>query len=673
MHHRVRTILTIVGSIVTLSLFMVVYQLVHSNSVVNGESTPATGGVKLAITSASIPGDRKPVVSFKLTDAKGSPLRLTDVDANSLRFDIAVLKQETGTGRTFWENFVVNQVQGRDFVFKGETRKPALDTATQPGADSGGTFTDQGGGSFQYAFKAAVPAGFDPAATYRIGSQVTRDNRAAVSNATFDFVPSGGTKAQREVVTTAACNQCHDPLAVHGTTRRETDYCVTCHTGQNVDPQSGNSVEFRVLVHKIHSGANLPSVKAGKAYFIGGENHNFSDIVFPQDTRNCTTCHKGKQGDVWKTQPSAEACGACHDNVNFQTGANHGGGAQPNTACKTCHPADGQEFDLSVTGAHTIPDRSKQLRGVNFEIVNLTAKPGQSPTVVFNIKDNAGQPIKPSEMSSLSFVLSGPTTDYATIPVAETATGATATGDGNYSYTFTAKIPADATGTYAAGVQGILNQNLKDWAGNTVAARNVGFNKVAYAAVTGTVAQSRKQIVDVNNCNVCHEKLALHGGSRVNTEFCVLCHNPNNSDAVKRASVGGPLPPEPIDFKRLIHKIHTGEEQNDKLVIYGGGASNVRPIDLSEVRFPGDRRNCEKCHVPGSQLLNFARGVIPTTVKVGDKVVTSIPPITAACTGCHDSGPAKTHAAAQTVDGAESCKVCHNEGREFAVSKVHAR
>ncbi|MDO8669905.1 MAG: OmcA/MtrC family decaheme c-type cytochrome [Dehalococcoidia bacterium] len=677
MHHRVRMILTLLGAVAALVIFVVAFQFIQSARVATSESTPASEGVQLTVTSASIPGDRKPVVSFSLTDSKGSPLRLSDLDGNP-SFTIAVLQQESGTGRTYWENLTTSAARGANFTLNGKTTAPVLETVNRPGADSGGVFTDKGGGTYQYAFNRVLPQTVSNSSTMRIGGQVTRASRAYVSNSTLDFVPAGGAATSRVVVTTEACNRCHDPLSFHGGTRREVGLCVTCHTSQNIDPETGDTVEFRVMVHKIHRGVNLPSVKAGNPYFIVGYGQgvqDFSGIVWPQDTRNCTTCHTGPQGDVYKTQPSAEACGACHDNVNFKTGANHGGGAQPNTACKTCHPADGVEFDLSVSGSHAIPDKSKQLRGVNFEIVSVAnAKPGQSPTVVFNIKDNVGQIIKPSEMSSLSFILGGPTTDYSMIPVSETATGATAGADGNFSFTMQTKIPADAQGTYAVGVQGILNQNLKKSSGETIVGRNIGFNKVAYAAVTGNVAFPRKQIVDVKNCNVCHDRLGLHGGSRVNTEFCVICHNPNNSDVVKRATAGGPQPPESIDFKRLIHKIHTGEEQNDKLTIYGGGSSNIRAIDLSEVVFPGDRRNCVKCHVAGSQLLSFARqNTIPTEVKVGGKVVSSIPPISAACTGCHDSGPAKTHAAAQTVNGAESCVVCHNEGREFAVSAVHAR
>jgi len=61
---------------------------------------------------------------------------------------------------------------------------------------------------------------------------------------------------------------------------------------------TGNTVDMKVMVHKIHYGPNLPSVKAGKPYQIIGFGQSvadYSDVTFPQDIRNCTTCHKDTQ------------------------------------------------------------------------------------------------------------------------------------------------------------------------------------------------------------------------------------------------------------------------------------------------------------------------------------------------------------------------------------------
>ncbi|MDP2935006.1 MAG: hypothetical protein Q8O86_00780, partial [Dehalococcoidia bacterium] len=107
-----------------------------------------------------------------------------------------------------------------------------------------------------------------------------------------------------------------------------------------------------------------------------------------------------------------------------------------------------------VPVAHVLPTKSSQLRGVNFELVSFTnTKPGQNPTVQFSVKDKAGNPIAPSEMARIAFTLAGPTTEYQTEPpVRELANDATAVGGGAYSYTFQAKIPSGASGSWAVGV-----------------------------------------------------------------------------------------------------------------------------------------------------------------------------------------------------------------------------
>lgn len=639
-------------------------------------------GLKIQITSVTIPGDGRPVVEFTLTDGQGNLLSLSDLDANAVRFTIARIDTDPATGLTSYANYIVNTRAGAPFTFGGQTLQPALASATQPAADSGGRFVGKGNGVHTYTFSSALPSDFNKGATHVVGVQSSRGNRAALSNDVFYFVPSGGSPQVRQVVDTSACNQCHNPMKAHGA-RIDTRYCVTCHTPQNGDPASGLSLDFKVFIHKIHDAGNLASVKAGQPLFVGGENHNFSDVRFPQDVRNCTTCHKNApQADNWKNAPNAAACTSCHESVNPLTGQGHAGGAQTDATCKNCHTnTQNAEFDLSVPGAHLIPINSTQLRGINFDIVSFTdTKPGQNPTVVYSIKDKAGNTVPPSEMTSLSLVLAGPTYEYQTEPVvSEDARAAASLGDGTFSYTFKASIPGEASGSWAVGIQGYLIQAISGPRGSSVEVRDAGFNRVAYGAVTDAVPQPRKKIVALENCNQCHlaigspAGISIHGGSRRNTEFCVLCHNPNHT---------GGTPPVSVNFDFMIHRIHTGEEGLQSYVI---GTHNY-----NEVRFPGDRRDCQKCHLPQSNLIDFLRGgsqptivrqpLTPATTVTGRivnttaPVISSTPPISTACSGCHDSASVRAHAALQTApDGTETCIICHGEGADFAVSEAHAR
>ncbi len=664
---------------------------------VPGKSAPVPPGpgLKLQITKVEIGADNKPVVSFTLTDAKGNTVRPTDVDSGSLRFTIAKLVADKETGLTHYENYITADVKGADYTLKGEKKQAALASTLQvsSGMDTGGKLSE-GEAGYTYVFTNTLPADFDKSATTAVGGQVTRNSREFASNSVFSFVPAGGTPITREVVTTQNCNRCHDPMEGHGGQRIDTKLCVLCHTPQTTDPETGNTVDFKVMVHKLHSGADLPSVKAGKPYYIVGFQQNvtdFSTVGWPQDTRNCQTCHSGaKDGDNWKNAPSAAACTSCHDNVNLKTGENHPGGAQANDAsCKGCHPADsGKEFDASVVGAHTLPNNSKQLRGVKFEIVSVSdTKPGQKPTVVFSIKDNAGKTIDPKDMGNLALTLAGPTTDYAnrwTETVARppaTPSQAKDAGGGNYSYTFQNAIPSDATGSYAVGMEGYLIENINRADGTPLlgadkkplAVRDAGFNPVVSVAVTDAKPVARRKVVLRDNCNQCHQDLgnpagiSIHGGSRRNTEYCVLCHTPGLSDADNHPADKGA--PTPLQWKYLIHRVHTGEEGSTPYVLYG---SNGQGTDLSEVQYPGNRADCAKCHDKGTYLLPLPKNVLPATATTKGQLVNAIQPIAAACTACHDSAAAKAHAALNTApDKTETCAVCHGEGKEFAVGTVH--
>ena len=82
----------------------------------------------------------------------------------------------------------------------------------------------------------------------------------------YDAVP-------RDIVTTATCNRCHDPLAMHGSRWQSPQACSQCHNPTR-------NTRFDALIHAVHS--------AGEA---GG--HDFSEIEYPTDIKDCQVCHTG--------------------------------------------------------------------------------------------------------------------------------------------------------------------------------------------------------------------------------------------------------------------------------------------------------------------------------------------------------------------------------------------
>ncbi|HET9596673.1 MAG TPA: hypothetical protein VFP65_13880, partial [Anaeromyxobacteraceae bacterium] len=136
-------------------------------------------------------------------------------------------------------------------------------------------------------------------------------------NEEINFVPSGGTPsvARRQVVDTNGCVNCHSKFApeglvsneFHGGARMEANYCNVCHNPGRVSNPAANAPVF---VHRIH---NAKQLQAANVF------HGIDETAYPQDLRNCKACHTANaaQGGQYLTKPTREACGSCHDYVNF--------------------------------------------------------------------------------------------------------------------------------------------------------------------------------------------------------------------------------------------------------------------------------------------------------------------------------------------------------------------
>jgi OmcA/MtrC family decaheme c-type cytochrome len=466
------------------------------------------------------------------------------------------------------------------------------------------------------------------------------------------------------------------------------EMCVLCHTPQTVDPDTGNSVDMPVMIHKIHMGAELPSVvKGGKYQIIGfGQGVNdYSHIEIPTDKRNCTVCHEQNTGAAqaqnYLTRPTQAGCGSCHDNVNFRNGDDHAGLAQTNDSqCSLCHKAGiGEEFDITVPGAHVIPYKSKALGGINWAIVKVDdGAAGKKPTVTFTLKDAGGNPLAPSDFARLFAVLAGPATDYTTKFAGQATNGyvsedlSRATGSGGtYSYTFTNAIPEKATGTFSISLEGRRLQNIYEGLKKQQSVQYGAKNPVFYFSVDNSPVAPRRTVVTIEKCLACHVSLRLHGENRVDSiEHCVVCHNPVETDVARRPAADAPS--QSVDFRQMIHNIHGGEEiktffGTEDYVIYGfGGSKN----SFSEVKYPGRLASCDACHVNNSQMLPLSGSHAPVVNPRGYFSPTG--PETAACLSCHQSKAAASHALANTSSLGESCAACHGGSADFSVGKVHA-
>jgi len=665
-------------------------------------------GLTFTLVSANIAQDGTMNVDYKITDPKGLPLDpagITTPGAVSVSFVAAYIPK--------------GQTQFYSYTTRTQTSPITKVTAIQAGADSGGTTKQVADGEFIYTFKTKAAGqnntAWDPTATHRIGIYGSRnltefDLGTNYASNTMTWIPAGGAPANtRDVVRTASCNKCHDSLAFHGGSRIGMELCIMCHQPQTVDPDTGNTVDMKVFIHKLHMGSQLPSVIAGKPYQIIGFNQGVSDwstVNLPSDPRRCAHCHEDQkvtgatQSNNWLTNPSRAACGACHDDVDFASGKNHVNLPQvSDSQCTQCHIPQGElEFDASIIGAHTVPTQSTTNPGIVINLLKVdNGVAGKAPTVTFTSRDYSGAAVTMAQLTGgsnrIAFVMAGPTSDYGytsfgpdvTTPgyVSENPVStAKCDAGGTCTYTFTHTVPAKATGTFAIGVEARRGSVLLPGTTQQLNSEYGAINKVTYFSVDGSKVAPRRTVVDINKCNGCHSYLSLHGENRNQIEQCVLCHNPSENDSSVRGNATNPadklLPPQSVNFALMIHKIHTGETMqsfNQTYIIVGFGGSHN---DFSDVRYPAmtptggvpDTAKCYMCHVNSSEA---AFPIGNNNVIDPQGRLSPVPATTSACTACHLSLSALSHAVSQSDPKyGESCDVCHGTGADFDVDKVHA-
>jgi OmcA/MtrC family decaheme c-type cytochrome len=609
------------------------------------------------ITSVSIPTSApvQPVVTFTITDLE-TGLPVTGLTSGA-SFTVAKLVPGTnGDASGDWQSYI-NRTE---------------DSAIQGNTENNGSFAEVGGGIYTYTFANDLSAittplavTFEPTLTHRVGVQLTGDLED--DDDTFDVVPSGGALSTRDIAATESCNNCHLRLALHGNGRYSVPFCATCHNPGTTDAESGNVVDLKVMIHKIHRGESLPSVEAGGRYFISGFNnneHDYSTVAWPGypigEPQDCTACHFGgtfttkpvtdftatqtTDGDLWATNPTREACGSCHDDVNFDTGENHEGGIQTTNAnCTVCHPPTGTRTTViaPVVTVHNIfqlqaaADFQFNIDGTSFDAASRTL------TINFSVTDpqpgdGVTDPASGSNWNILTdapFTVGGgasrlaidvgwdpqeltntgsgnvPAQPISINPLSGSSTQATDNGDG--TFTVSTSIPEGVNSVRLAieGHPAVVDNSDPDGP----VTQRIPVTTAIADVNTGADPTARRQVVDVmNNCNRCHGTLSLHGNNRTNDAgLCVICHNPNATDIDRRpatldsdsdgtfddfSAVGTDNKREqPIDFKNMIHAIHAGGQnavdpagdsfgfRETGIAVYGFSRNAV---DYSGVRWP---------------------------------------------------------------------------------------
>lgn len=706
--------------------------------------TGATGGTNQVATSLHIViNDVKittdtSTVDFTITDQNGTGY--AGVPLSTLEVMIAKLVPGTNGNPDEWQNYINHTADPNGIG-------PGTKSTVQPGTDSGGSLTDNGDGTYTYTFgtnlenvTSPVEVKYDPSAVHRVAIDIRSSTLPSADNGIYTWIPETGATTgidSDDVVDTASCNECHDHLAVHGGPRQDVRECVLCHNSGNTDPSSGNSLDFLVMIHKIHHGAELPSVVAGGSYIIYGYRNSvndFSDVEFPQDIRNCTKCHAPNDANApdsgdYASEPSMQACGSCHDDVDFAkgvSGGHPGGVVTDNTQCTVCHAPN--RVAGSVEDAHAIPSKIAAAK-FQYNILSITnTAPGAFPKIKFSITNPENNDKAYNIATDPAFTAGGGasrinidlawnTTDYNNDgsgsspgqPITFSALTATSNGDGTYTITSPTAIPTTATGSGEVAIEG---HPAGDYTTPGTYADRVPVTSVTkYFAITDPSPVARRDDLDVAKCQKCHgqnDGLSLHGSNRTdNVNLCVICHNPNDTDVSRRpadpdatvngvntAAVDG-LEQRSIDFKYMIHAIHGAAVRSNPMVVYGFGSS---VNDFSGLKYPGILADCTQCHTSNGYTLPLPDGVLGTTVDTNatsagggtyygsltdSTTYLRMTPTASACSACHDDSLTKAHmeqngasfsitqAMIDSGSTVETCAICHGTGAIADVNAVH--
>lgn len=695
----------------------------------SGGGVPVTsaGKINVSITDMDVPaGGGAPTVTVTLTDDLGRGL--SGLPARNISFVIAQLSPGSGGGSSEWQSYITRSSAGI----------PNAQATTE--SATAGTFVENGSGIYTYTFAQALTdyAGgpvFDAAKTHRIGVEIRTssggltDRNIPADNAPVDFLPSGGSPLfTRLIVDNSTCNACHDNLEMHGEARFDVEYCVQCHNPSSIDGDTGNTVDLKRLVHNIHSARPDYTIVG-----FGGRAHDWGDVAFPQDIRNCQTCHNESNPDTpqasnWRLVANRAACGTCHYDDGIAGNGEHEyaieNGVHPggfnftdDTQCVDCHGPNGtiRNSDgrlVQVPVAHEIRTQTAGNRfRMNILDISGTAN-GEFPSVTFSVTDptsndeaydiHADAPFTQCAggASRLSVNVAWSTTDYTNrdsgslpaLPITMNPLNACGgssvdNGDGTFTVTSATAIPATATGSAAVVMEGhpALDAD-EDGSIDRIAVTSA----VAYAPITDAAASPRREPVDISKCDDCHNQLSLHGNNRTdNTQVCVTCHNPNMTDFARRA--GDPCvstlgtDDQTIDFKRMIHAIHASGQTGQSFGVCGFRNS----AHVFEVRYPGRLNNCEGCHDPDTYFPVDPAMVLGTTVDVNDPATVTddvvISPNTSVCSACHIDALAVQHMqqnggdfnARKAADSSlisasvETCALCHGKGRIADVAEMH--
>ncbi len=659
------------------------------------------------IISAFIPNNHA-IINFQVTN-KATGKGITGLRTFSLH--IAKLVAEANGSSSYWQNYIASGLPGSARFFSYvATYTPSA--ASNPSSDAADTYSngvkvadgykiiDHGDGTYTATMAVDVTkntnVAYDSAAVHRIGisvrsiaipgvtaagpinpqtnAVVTNFAATSVTAPTYDFVPATGTQytnpnggnSARDIVTMAACNQCHYVLGTiggHFASRPDTKLCVMCHTSQ----LAGGEGEFVTFIHRIHMGETFNDTNSSWTVPAKGL-VTYGEQTYPQDIRNCSFCHQGKDSDNWKTKANGKSCGSCHNAMNFTNGSHMG--QSTDASCGNCHagataPAEVSAKHLAVqnpdpnapelggTNTHTyagyLPAAGAAVPGassINWVISEVGRDANNNPYMKFKFTKDGSDVVfntyaagSVTEMMdgftgapSAYFVFSVPQ-DNSTAPAdynasasawikgvwngSVAASTATLSGPTSGYYTLTIKnktVPDNAvmlTGgigyTYGSASTPLTQTNLTAYPYN--AATNVGGLMTVVPNVWKVATKGAPTGV-------------TYAARRtiVSNAKCNACHAKLGIAPTFHSGQRNDAPT--CSFCHNVNRVNSGWGVNIKEAVHAIHGASKRTVKFSweatagdkywNTTYPGLLKNCEQCHVAGTY--DFSASAYSTTL-----------------------------------------------------------
>ncbi|HEX5050604.1 MAG TPA: hypothetical protein VFZ65_02420 [Planctomycetota bacterium] len=248
-------------------------------------------------------------------------------------------------------------------------------------------------------------------------------------------------------------------------------------------------------------------------------------------------------------------------------------------ALTACHNNDDPPPEIGVA-PDPIVGANDNLPGVVVTIESVNgASPGHAGvgervSVDFTVKTDSGEPLEVATLTRGAIMISGPTFNYQRVIASQSdvLTASTKRALGAYTYTFAEPIPAtylpplndtdhftagELTGQpLLSGTYTVALELRKDYTVDGVTYRDPG-NATMDFLIGDALSIEPREVVTLANCNQCHSQLRAHGDNRDKITNCVVCHTTGAEDR-NNPDIANGTPDITIDFKVMIHKIHSG-------------------------------------------------------------------------------------------------------------------